>query len=121
MLLDQGAWVLAAAVVAAGAAAAWAWRSRKAAATGRATEAPGADAAKDTLTGLPLRGEFDLALLRSAHRADADGGGLCVLCIGIDGFDLLNETYGRSVGDAALQALAERLAAHVRRGCPLAL
>lgn len=63
----------------------------------------------DTLTGLPVRADFERELLAAAHAVDGRGGALCVLCVGIDSFDLLNDTFGRASGDHALRLLAQRL------------
>jgi diguanylate cyclase (GGDEF)-like protein len=120
MLLEPGVWGLAALSVGVTGAGGWAWRRLRGRGHRRTTEASPAEPHKDTLTGLPFRGEFDAALLRVAHQADLDGSGLCVLCIGIDGFELLNNTYGRAAGDAALQELAERIQAIARPGYPAA-
>ncbi|MFY8087768.1 MAG: putative bifunctional diguanylate cyclase/phosphodiesterase [Rubrivivax sp.] len=78
--------------------------------------APGQDA----LTGLPSRAMFERELLAAAHRADLHGTHLVLLCIGVDAFELVNETYGRASGDAALKQLAQRLARFVRTGYALA-
>jgi diguanylate cyclase (GGDEF)-like protein len=74
----------------------------------------------DALTGLPARADFERVLLGTAHKADVDGTHLVLLCIGVDAFDLFNETYGRVVGDAALQVLGQRIAAFAQPGYPVA-
>jgi diguanylate cyclase (GGDEF)-like protein len=88
-----------------------AWAARRA----REGETPAPsrpfEASTDPLTGLPTGEAFDRALLEAAHEADRTGGALNVLCIGVDGFELLNNTYGRSSGDLVLRLLAERLKA----------
>jgi diguanylate cyclase (GGDEF)-like protein len=66
---------------------------------------------KDTLTGLPDRPAFDHALDEMVRLADDQGGAVCVLCVGIDNFQLLNDTYGHESGDAVLRAVGTRIAA----------
>lgn len=65
---------------------------------------------EDELTGLPHRSIFldrlDLALRRSG----ADGSPVALLFISLDRFKEKNDRFGREVGDALLQAVAERLA-----------
>ncbi len=67
----------------------------------------------DALTGLPNR-----VLLRerigqeSDHRARDEN--LAVLCLDLDHFKNVNDTFGHAVGDALLCAAAERLRASVR-------
>ena len=119
---QEAGWLSGVAAAAAGAGARL-WRGlvpANAAAAGGEGARAGGGLRKDNLTGLPDSAGFERALLAAAHRADAEGRGLCVMCLGIDGFDLLNATYGRPVGDALLQALAERLALLARPGCPVA-
>jgi diguanylate cyclase len=66
---------------------------------------------RDLLTGLPDRATFDLDLDRFAQEADRHEGAVCVLCLGIDNFPLLNDTYGHDCGDAVLRETGVRLAA----------
>ena len=68
----------------------------------------------DVLTGLPNRALFKdrLAIaLNYAHRA---GNQLAVLCLDLDGFNVVNEAFGRAGGDLLLQQIAERLKSCVR-------
>ena len=68
----------------------------------------------DVLTGLPNRALFKDRLtiaLNYAHRA---GSQLAVLCLDLDGFNVVNEAFGREGGDALLQQVAERLKNCVR-------
>jgi diguanylate cyclase len=107
MVLESGsgAWSVLAAAVLAGGAFAWTrWRAGRA----RSGVAP-ADGSPDTLTGLPGRSRFDEELREAAHRVDDQRGTMTVLCVGIDGFDLLNATYGREACDGVLQSAARRL------------
>ncbi|MBL8328867.1 MAG: bifunctional diguanylate cyclase/phosphodiesterase [Rubrivivax sp.] len=115
MVLDSGAWMLAAltaTVVGAGTMGVMRWRNARSAAP--------ADLGRDTLTGLPGRSEFEDQLREAVHRADDRNQGLAVLCVGIDGFDLLNATYGREACDAVLRVTAQRIEAAREHGLPMA-
>ena len=68
----------------------------------------------DVLTGLPNRALFKDRLtiaLNYAHRA---GSQLAVLCLDLDGFNVVNEAFGREGGDHLLREVAERLNSCVR-------
>jgi len=68
----------------------------------------------DVLTGLPNRALFKDRLtvaLNYAHRA---GSQLAVLCLDLDGFNVVNEAFGREGGDHLLGQVAERLKGCVR-------
>lgn len=69
----------------------------------------------DALTGLPnrlvLKERMDAALASCDARAPAT-----VLCLDLDGFKVVNDTYGHPVGDALLCAVAARFAATVAVG-----
>ncbi|MGZ7078257.1 MAG: EAL domain-containing protein, partial [Thermoanaerobaculia bacterium] len=68
----------------------------------------------DVLTGLPNRALFKDRLniaLNYAHRA---GNQLAVLCLDLDGFNVVNEAFGRDAGDQLLREVAERLESCVR-------
>jgi diguanylate cyclase (GGDEF)-like protein len=75
------------------------------AAIGRVDEA----ARTDALTTLPNRMQFDRELDAAADRADAGGGGLVLLFVGLDGFKTVNDSFGRQVGDLLLQDVAARV------------
>jgi len=65
----------------------------------------------DSLTGLPGRATFE-SLLVSALRHAATARKPFALLIGdLDGFRVLNDTYGPAIGDQVLQWVAERLSA----------
>ena len=73
-------------------------------------------ASHDTLTELPNRRCLTERLREGLARAEKEKSGLGVLCIDLDRFKSVNDTYGHSVGDLLLQAVAGRLRSCVR-GC----
>lgn len=68
----------------------------------------------DTLTGLPNRRMFQNHLEQSIKAAEYEKAIIAVLFIDLDGFKLINDRYGHDKGDAALVAIADRLASTVR-------
>lgn len=66
-------------------------------------------ATHDFLTGLANR-----ALLEPEFKAHAERGPLMVVCLDLDGFKGVNDTYGHAVGDELLKAVAVRLRAGTR-------
>jgi diguanylate cyclase (GGDEF)-like protein len=68
-------------------------------------------ATHDFLTGLANR-----SLLEPQYRAYASAGPLAVVCLDLDGFKQVNDSYGHAVGDELLQAVASRLKSGVRSG-----
>lgn len=74
---------------------------------------PGGDAMLDALTGLSNRRGYNIAL-RDLVEGDAPCGQPAVMIIDLDGFKTINDTLGRSVGDAALCLVAKRLRRAVR-------
>ncbi|HUF18060.1 MAG TPA: EAL domain-containing protein [Thermoanaerobaculia bacterium] len=66
----------------------------------------------DALTGLPNRIFFKNRVSFDLDQAEATHTTLCVLMLDLDGFKLINESFGHSVGDELLQAVSRRL-----RGC----
>jgi diguanylate cyclase (GGDEF)-like protein len=70
----------------------------------------------DPLTGLGNRRHFDATLHRTLSQAERDGSRFGVLAIDLDDFKLLNDRFGHPMGDALLQAVAQRLQAAVRAG-----
>ncbi|GAB6845150.1 putative bifunctional diguanylate cyclase/phosphodiesterase [Methylorubrum rhodinum] len=68
----------------------------------------------DGLTDLPNRTalrEVGAELLRQVHEA---GAGLAVLCLDLDRFKPVNDSFGHAVGDGLLKAVAARLRTKVR-------
>jgi diguanylate cyclase (GGDEF)-like protein len=72
-------------------------------------------AATDPLTGLSNRRVLDNRLDEEWRRARRTGQPLSALFIDIDHFKQFNDTYGHASGDEALSAVAECIAATVRR------
>jgi diguanylate cyclase (GGDEF)-like protein len=70
----------------------------------------------DGLTDLLNRRAFDESLERAASQASRGGQPLSLLMIDLDHFKRLNDTYGHTAGDIALQAAAEEIRGQVRGG-----
>lgn len=68
----------------------------------------------DTLTGLPNRALLFERLERALAAAQRNHHLLAVLFIDLDGFKPVNDRYGHDIGDALLQAVAQRLQGLVR-------
>ena len=68
----------------------------------------------DSLTGLPNRILFYDRLNQSIARARREKESIAVLYLDLDGFKLVNDTYGHDVGDALLCEAARRIRACVR-------
>ncbi|EGV32231.1 diguanylate cyclase/phosphodiesterase with PAS/PAC sensor(s) [Thiorhodococcus drewsii AZ1] len=73
-------------------------------------------ASHDALTGLPNRDLMQERLAHALARSKKQGHAVALLFIDLDGFKLINDTHGHSVGDALLQGIATRLVEHVRPG-----
>ena len=58
----------------------------------------------DALTGLPNRHQFDQALEKLIGRSDP----VAIICIDLDRFKEVNDTFGHHAGDAVLRAVAQR-------------
>ncbi|RWX78707.1 diguanylate cyclase [Neorhizobium lilium] len=68
-------------------------------------------ATHDFLTGLANRSRLDAEYMRLRAQ-----GPLAVVCLDLDGFKTVNDTYGHAAGDALLQAVAGRLKQGARKG-----
>lgn len=68
----------------------------------------------DGLTGLPNRRQLEAALGREVARWSRNAQPFSVMMIDIDHFKRLNDDHGHVTGDAALRAVAERLAQTAR-------
>ena len=65
----------------------------------------------DALTGLPNRVTFNAKLDREIKLASESGQRLAILCIDLDRFKEVNDLFGHSAGDRALQNVAKRVTA----------
>jgi diguanylate cyclase (GGDEF)-like protein/PAS domain S-box-containing protein len=75
----------------------------------------------DALTDLPNRTLFRELVQRAVDRATrVPSAGYAVLFIDLDGFKLINDTYGHVTGDRFLKAIARRLNSQLRPGDVLA-
>jgi diguanylate cyclase (GGDEF)-like protein/PAS domain S-box-containing protein len=74
----------------------------------------------DPLTQLPNRKLFAERLTRAMARAKRVGSRVAVLYIDLDRFKSINDTLGHAIGDALLQASAERIATIVRESDTIA-
>jgi diguanylate cyclase (GGDEF)-like protein len=72
-------------------------------------------ASRDGLTGLKNRRAFDEHLRRVWQLAQRDGRSLSVMLIDVDFFKAFNDSLGHQAGDAALQSIANVVAATARR------
>jgi diguanylate cyclase (GGDEF)-like protein len=79
----------------------------------RLSEAEGL-ADRDALTPLLNRRAFLRELTRVAAFAERYGSAASLVYLDLDGFKAINDRYGHAAGDAALVAVAERLAGLVR-------
>jgi len=63
----------------------------------------------DSLTGLPNRLRFQKDLEIALHQAKAQGPDFALLYVDLDRFKEVNDSYGHTIGDHVLAAVAERL------------
>ncbi|WP_338758923.1 EAL domain-containing protein [Massilia sp. METH4] len=69
---------------------------------------------EDTLTGLPNRAWIRAHLPAMLERADKAHARVAVLFVDLDGFKLVNDTFGHGAGDEVLQHVGKRLKVAVR-------
>jgi diguanylate cyclase (GGDEF)-like protein/PAS domain S-box-containing protein len=74
----------------------------------------------DWLTELPNRGLFLDRLLQALVAAGTAGRRVALLFAGIDGFKVINDTFGHTIGDKVLYETARRFAAALGHGDTLA-
>ena len=74
----------------------------------------------DLLTGLPNRISMNVQLADLMSRTDKNGAKFALLFININRFKLVNDTYGRCVGDALLQKITQILHRYSRENDTLA-
>jgi len=67
----------------------------------------------DRLTALPNRGWLEDQLRHTLQTASEQGTQVALLCLDIDRFKQINDTYGHAIGDACLQEVARRLTPHI--------
>jgi len=68
----------------------------------------------DGLTGLFVRRYFDARLVEEIQRSRRFGTDFSILLMDIDDFKALNDTYGHTVGDRLLRAIAEAVRGQMR-------
>jgi diguanylate cyclase (GGDEF)-like protein len=73
-------------------------------------------ASLDALTGIGNRRAMEQVMAEELRRAYADNMPLSVLLLDMDHFKRVNDTFGHSVGDRALQAAAAAIQFHTRSG-----
>jgi len=73
-------------------------------------------ATHDPLTGLPNRTLIRERLTNALQRSRRNGLSVVLLFIDLDGFKLVNDTYGHEAGDSLLKIVTERLIEQVRPG-----
>ena len=80
----------------------------------RLRENLGAQAVRDSLTGLYNRRYLEQALEREILRAARNGRTVGVLMLDLDHFKAFNDTHGHEAGDSLLRVLGDYLVTHVR-------
>ncbi|MFA6014605.1 MAG: EAL domain-containing protein [Gallionellaceae bacterium] len=73
-------------------------------------------ATHDTLTGLPNRALIRERLTNALDRSLRNGLSVALLFVDLDGFKLVNDTYGHEAGDALLKSVSTQLMELVRPG-----
>jgi diguanylate cyclase (GGDEF)-like protein/PAS domain S-box-containing protein len=68
----------------------------------------------DILTGLPNRALLEDRMAQTVAHASRYGHKAALLCLDLDRFKQINDTYGHAIGDVCLQEIARRLSSRVR-------
>ncbi|HEX6772915.1 MAG TPA: EAL domain-containing protein, partial [Acidobacteriaceae bacterium] len=68
----------------------------------------------DILTGLPNRALLEDRMSQTIAHASRYGHKAALLCLDLDRFKQINDTYGHAIGDICLQEIARRLSSRVR-------
>lgn len=68
----------------------------------------------DILTGLPNRALLEDRMTQTVAYASRYGHKAALLCLDLDRFKQINDTYGHAIGDVCLQEIGRRLASRVR-------
>jgi len=68
----------------------------------------------DSLTNLPNRFLFEQRMRHTLENASRYGHKAAILCIDLDRFKQINDSYGHATGDACLQEIADRLTKRLR-------
>ena len=68
----------------------------------------------DPLTKLPNRGEFERRAADAIANAERQGAEVCLLLFDLNGFKMVNDTYGHHAGDEMLRVVGSRLRKAVR-------
>src|SRR5207253_2310191 len=76
---------------------------------GPGSEARPPESRLDALTGLPNRRAFTVRLGAEVARVRRHGGHLALCLVDVDGFQEVNDTLGRVVGDEVLRGVARNL------------
>lgn len=63
----------------------------------------------DALTGIPNRTYFKDYFSKALYNAKANGNQLAVMCLDLDGFKQINDTFGHDVGDLLLTEVSKKL------------
>jgi diguanylate cyclase (GGDEF)-like protein/PAS domain S-box-containing protein len=63
----------------------------------------------DVLTGLANRAAFDECFAATLQQASLTQGRVSLMCMDLDGFKEINDTYGHSAGDGVLKEVARRM------------
>jgi diguanylate cyclase (GGDEF)-like protein len=68
----------------------------------------------DILTGLPNRALLEDRIAQTLAHASRYGHKAALLCLDLDRFKQINDTYGHAIGDVCLQEIGRRLSSRVR-------